>query len=192
MKIFGPLYRRVLHWASHRYAVRYLIVIGFIESWIFPIPTAAMLIPMILADRIKAWRLAGIASAASVAGGIFGYAIGYFLFDQIGQPIINFYDAAETYANIKIWFDRWGLWIVLVAGVSPIPYKLITIASGALSLSLAAFIVASIIGRAAQFFLIAYLLKVGGNTMHRLIEKWAEPLGWGVILCCIIGYLLWR
>ena len=188
MKIFGPLYTRVIGWSRHRHAERYLAVVSFVESSFFPVPTAVMLAPMVLANRARAWRLATLTTITSVLGGVFGYLIGYFLFEQLGQPIIDFYNAAEKFDAMKAWFGEWGVWLVLLAGVTPIPYKVFTIASGLLGLALVPFVLASIVGRASQFFLIAGLLWWGGNAIERVLEKWVEPLGWGVIALAVVGY----
>lgn len=188
MKIFGPLYTRVIGWSRHRHAERYLAVVSFVESSFFPVPTAVMLAPMVLANRARAWRLATLTTITSVLGGVFGYLIGYFLFEQLGQPIIDFYNAAEKFDAMKAWFGEWGVWLVLLAGVTPIPYKVFTIASGLLGLALVPFVLASIVGRASQFFLIAGLLWWGGNAIERVLEKWVEPLGWAVIALAVVGY----
>ena len=192
MKIFAPLYRKVMGWSRHPRAERYLVGISFIESWIFPIPTALMLAPMVLADRRRAWRLAGLASAASVLGGVFGYGIGYFLFDSLGRPIIEFYNADAQFETMQDWFGQHGVWLLLLAGVTPIPYKIFTIASGLLGLSIVVFILASIIGRAAQFFLVAGLLWWGGEKLERALERWMEWVGWGLLALVAAGYWLLR
>ena len=188
IKLFAPLYRRVMAWSRHRHAAHYLAAVAFFESWIFPLPTAMMLAPMVLAMRQYAWRLAAIATIGSVCGGVFGYFIGYFLFEQLGQPIVNFYDAHDTIDAIRQWFAQHGAWLVLLAGVTPIPYKIFTIAAGLLGLPLALFILASLVGRAAQFYLVAGVLWWGGEKLNRVLEKWVEPLGWGFLALLAIGY----
>ncbi len=192
MKIFRPLYDKVMIWARHRHATRYLFGISFIESSFFPLPTSIMLAPMVLANRQRAWRLAGLATGSSVLGGIFGYAIGYFLFEQIGQPIIDFYNVNEKFQSMQIWFGKYGVWLVLLAGVTPIPYKVFTITSGLLGLPIVLFILASIVGRAAQFFLVAWLLWWGGEKLEHVLLKWMEILGWGMIALAAAGYWLLR
>ena len=146
-----------------------------------------MLAPMVMADRRRAWRLAGLATIASVLGGLFGYLIGYFLFESLGKMIIDFYDA-DALETTREWFDRYGVWLVLLAGVTPIPYKIFTIAAGALSLPIGWFILASIIGRAAQFFLVAWLLWWGGEKLERALKKWMEPVGWGLVALAAVAY----
>lgn len=192
MKIFGPLYAKVMHWSHHPRAEQYLLGVSFIESSFFPVPTAVMLAPMVLANRDRAWRLAALTTVASVLGGLFGYFIGYFLFEQLGKPIIDFYHAGEKFDSMRGWFGQYGVWLVLLAGVTPIPYKVFTIASGVLGLAVLPFIIASLIGRASQFFLVAWLLWAGGERLERALQKWMEPLGWLVIGTVIAGYFLLR
>ncbi len=192
MKIFGPLYDKVMAWSRHPHAEWYLAGVSFVESWVFPVPTALMLAPMVMADRRRAWRLAAVATVASVLGGVFGYLIGYFLFDQLGRPIIDLYHAGETFESVKRLYDENGFLLVLVAGITPLPYKVFTIASGFFGLPIALFVLASILGRAAQFFLVAGLLWWGGETIEALLKKWMEAAGWGLLALVVAGYLLLR
>lgn len=192
MKLFGPLYDKVLAWSRHPLAERYLAVVSFAESSFFPVPTAVMLAPMILANRARTWRLATIATVTSVLGGVFGYLIGYFLFEQLGRPIIDFYGAGEQFDSMKAWFGQYGVWLVLLAGVTPIPYKIFTLASGLLGLPIVLFTLASVVGRASQFFLVAGVLWWGGEALERVLKKWVEPAGWGLIALAVAGYWVLR
>jgi len=192
MKIFESLYDKVLAWSGHRFAERYLAFISFIESSFFPIPTAFMLAPMVLAKPERAWWLATLATLTSVAGGIFGYMIGYFLFDQIGAQIISFLGKEALFAEVKQRFIDDGVWIVLLAGVTPLPYKLCTISSGLLGLAIVPFTIASLSGRAAQFFIIATVLKWGGPQIEKHLRKWMEILGWALIGAAVVAYLYFR
>jgi len=124
------LYERTLRLAAGPNALPALLAVSFVESSFFPIPPDILLIPMILARPRDAWRLAALCMLASVAGGLLGYAIGYFLFDAIGRPILEFYNAMDRYETLKAGFQEWGVWIIVLKGMTPIPYKLITIASG--------------------------------------------------------------
>jgi membrane protein YqaA with SNARE-associated domain len=126
---------------------------------------------MILARLREAWRLAAYCTLASVAGGLLGYAIGYFLFDAIGRPILEFYHAMDRYDALKAGFDQWGVWIIILKGMTPIPYKLITIASGVAHFDLALFIGASIVSRSLRFFLVAAILWQFGDAARRFIER---------------------
>ena len=184
MRLFGPIYDRVLSWARHRHAERYLAALSFAESSFFPIPPDVMLAPMCLAERRRAWRFAGVTTAASLAGGIAGYAIGYFLFDSL-QPWLETTDYWDAYLTGREWFKRWGVWAVFVAGFSPIPYKIFTISAGVALLSLPGFIIASLLGRGARFFLVAGLIVAGGERMAELLPKYVERIGWTVVAVAV-------
>src|SRR5690348_9996724 len=124
------VYARTLRLAAGPNALPALLAVSFVESSFFPLPPDILLIPMILARPRQAWRLATLCMLASVAGGLLGYAIGYFLFDAIGRPILEFYNAMDRYEALRAAFQQWGVWIIILKGMTPIPYKLITIASG--------------------------------------------------------------
>ena len=165
------LYDRIITIAAGPNALWALIAVAFAESSFFPLPPDLLLIPMILAQPRAAWRLAAYCTLASVAGGLLGYAIGYYGFDVIGRPILEFYHAMPRYDALKAGFDRWGVWIIILKGMTPIPYKLVTIASGVAHFDLAAFVGASIISRSIRFFLIAALLWWFGPAVRDFIEK---------------------
>ena len=184
MRLFGRIYDRVLSWARHRHAERYLAALSFAESSFFPVPPDVMLAPMCLADRRRAWRFAGVTTAASLAGGIAGYAIGYFLFDSL-QPWLETTDYWDAYLTGREWFKRWGVWAVFVAGFSPIPYKIFTISAGVALLNLPGFIIASLLGRGARFFLVAGLIVAGGERMAELLPKYVERIGWTVVAVAV-------
>ncbi|GAA0596408.1 YqaA family protein [Caenispirillum bisanense] len=157
--------------ASRPHALWTLAVISFIESSIFPIPPDVLLIPMVLAARAQAWRIAAVCTVASVAGGFAGYGIGYFLFEGIGQAVLNFYGYLEKFETFKALYNEWGAWIVGMAGFTPFPYKVITIASGVTQLDPVVFGIASTVSRAARFFLVAALLWKFGPPIRAFIEK---------------------
>jgi membrane protein YqaA with SNARE-associated domain len=165
------LYARIIALAAGPNALAALLAVSFVESSFFPIPPDILLIPMILARPRDAWRLAALCTLASVAGGLLGYAIGYFLFDAIGRPILEFYHAMDRYEALKAGFQQWGVWIILIKGMTPIPYKLITIASGVAQFDLVLFIGASIVSRSLRFFLIAALLWRFGDAARVFIER---------------------
>ena len=166
------LYDWVLHLAEHRFAPSALFGVSFAESSFFPIPPDLMLIPMVLAERLKAWRFALICTIGSVLGGVFGYFIGAALLEVVGAPIIAFYGLEEKMQSLSSNYQEHGVWIVLLAGFTPIPYKVFTIASGVAGLSLPAFIIASLVGRGARFFLVAGLLYFFGPTIRAFIERY--------------------
>ncbi|MEX0975475.1 MAG: YqaA family protein [Woeseia sp.] len=193
MRLFGPLYDRVLGWSRHRHAERYLGALSFAESSFFPIPPDVMLAPMCLADRARAWRFATITTVTSLAGGVAGYVIGVFLFELI-EPWLQTSHYWSAYLQARDWFDRWGIWAVLVAGFSPIPYKIFTIAAGATMLNFPGFVIASLVGRGARFYLVAGLIVAGGERMAELLPRYIERLGWAVVLLAvlIVGFFMLR
>jgi len=192
MRLFGPLYDKALAWSRHRLAARYLAAVSFAEASFFPLPTAVLLAPMVLAQRARAWNLAALATVTSVAGGVFGYAIGAWLFEPLGAPIVDFYGARAEFATVQAWFGEYGAWLVLLAGVTPIPYKLVTLASGLLGLPLLWFVLASVAGRALQLYGIAGLLWWGGAAVDNALRRWAEPAGWGAVALAAALYWAWR
>ncbi|MDP6123520.1 MAG: YqaA family protein [Arenicellales bacterium] len=178
MRIFGYLYDRGLEWAAHHQAPRYLALVSFAESSFFPVPVDVMLAPMVLANRERAFFFATLTTVMSVVGGLFGYLIGMFLFEEFGQPLISFYHAEESFTQIKEWFIDYGVWIVFIAGFTPIPFKIFTITSGLMLMPVLSFFLASLVGRSARFFLVAGLLYWGGAPLERVLRKWIDVLGW--------------
>lgn len=165
------LYDWVMGLAAHPQASLWLFIIAFMESSFFPIPPHIMLIPMVIAQRSKAWWYATVVTAGSVLGGVAGYLIGYALFDQVGQPVLEFYGMDGKFDKFKDWYNDLGAWIVFTAGVTPFPYKVITIASGVTALNFWVFMIASIAARALIFFVIAGLLYAFGQPIREFIEK---------------------
>ena len=174
--MFRSLYNWTMGLAAHPHALLALALIAFIESSVFPIPPDILIIPMVLAARDQAWKIALVATIASVLGGMLGYGIGALLFDTIGQPIIDFYGKGDYLTKFRDLYHEWGAWIVFGAGVTPFPYKVITIASGALDLNLIVFTVSSIAARGARFFLVASLLWYFGQPIRIFIEKYLNIL----------------
>lgn len=170
-RMVKAIYDWMLNLASRPNAMWFLAIVAFAESSFFPIPPDIMLIPMVLAMPGKAWKIAGVATAASVIGGYFGYAIGVFFFDLIAKPILGFYGYMHQFDVFKDYYHQWGAWIVFGAGITPFPYKVITIASGVVHLDLLTFTVASVIARGMRFYLVAWLLKKYGAPMKIFIEK---------------------
>jgi membrane protein YqaA with SNARE-associated domain len=193
MRLFSILYDKIIQWAKHPRAPFYLAALSFAESSIFPIPPDFMLAPMILAKPLKVWRYALITTSSSVLGGVAGYSIGFF-FIKLAYPFIVQLGYQPLYQQVESWFLTWGIWILLFAGFTPIPYKLFTIASGAVGLPLLPFVLASIVGRGARFFLVATLLDRYGDKMQSLIQRYADHAGWFVIAAVLflcIGIKFW-
>ena len=193
MKIFGPLYDRVIEWSRHRFAERYLAVLSFAESSFFPIPVDVMLAPMCLAQLDKAWRFAFIATVFSVLGGLAGYAIGWGAFESI-EPWLAESKYWGAYETSRDWLARYGFWVIFVAGFSPIPYKVFTIAAGVAALNLPAFFIGSMIGRGARFFLVAGLLVWGGERLESRLRQYVERIGWAVValVAIVIAWFMVR
>lgn len=176
------LYDYTMGLASRPQAKTLLGGVAFAESSIFPIPPDVMLIPMVLANRREAWKIAFICSAFSVLGGMFGYLIGTYFFDLVGDQIISFYGYSEKFLRFKEAYDEWGVWIVAFFGLTPFPYKVITIASGAVNLNFAVFMFASVLSRSARFFLVAGLLYKFGEPIRTFIEKYLGLLTFAFFL----------
>jgi membrane protein YqaA with SNARE-associated domain len=189
MRLFATLYDRVIEWSRHRHAERYLAAMSFAESSFFPIPVDVMLAPMCLAQRKKAWRYALIATVFSVLGGLAGYAIGVAGFELI-EPWLRESHYWSAYETSTDWFDRYGVWVIFVAGFSPIPYKVFTIAAGVAALNPLLFFLASVIGRGARFFLVAGLIVWGGDRLERTLQKNVERIGWAVVVL-VLAVITW-
>lgn len=188
--MFQRLYDRVLVLSRHRHASRYLAGLSFAEATFFPIPPDVMLGPMVLADRSRAWSLALLTTLASVVGGVAGYLIGWLGFELI-QPLIERVGYMHHYQQAVDAFSDHGIWFVIVAGFTPIPFKIITIAGGALLMPLPGFILGSIIGRGARFFLVAGLVWAGGEKMVERLRDWVDAIGWTVIALIIVAGLIY-
>ena len=192
MKLFSSLYEKVLGWASHPRAPWYLGLLSFAESSFFPIPPDVMLAPMSLSNPRRAWYFAFLTTVTSVLGGLLGYFIGYFLFEELGQPLIDLYNAQEKFDVARHWFDEYGIWVVFIAGFSPVPYKLFTVTSGVMSLALLPFLVASAIGRGARFFLVAGLIFWGGERFETFLRKRIDLIGWFTVALIMAALVVWK
>ncbi|MEG3766577.1 YqaA family protein [Alteromonas sp. 14N.309.X.WAT.G.H12] len=190
MKLFQSCYDLAIRWAKHRHAGKYLAGLSFAESMFFPIPPDVMLAPMSLSQPHRAWRYAALTTLASVLGGIGGYALGYFAFDAWLEPLILSAGYQEKLETTIQWFEAYGIWVVFLAGFSPIPYKIFTISAGILSMAFAPFLIASAIGRGARFFLVAGLMRWGGAAMETKLREYIEYLGWATVGIAVIAYLL--
>lgn len=166
------LYDFTMSLAATRHAERGLAGVSFIESSVFPIPPDVLLIPMVLADRAKWIRFALVCTVASVLGAFLGYAIGAFLYDSIGKPILAFYGKEDSFQQLQGWYNSsWGAWAILFAAVTPFPYKVLTIFSGVTGFNLLAFAAVSVVGRSLRFFLVAWLLGKFGEPIREFIER---------------------
>jgi len=189
MKIFSPLYALAMRWSRHPKAPLYLGGLSFAESSFFPVPPDVMLAPMCLANPQRAWHLALLTTLTSVAGGMFGYLIGYFAVDAL-LPWLEQSRYWDSYQLAAAWFAKWGVWAVFIAGFSPIPYKVFTIAAGALSMALLPFVLASLVGRGLRFFLVAGLMAWGGARMEAALHGYVDRIGWATV-AVIAAVALW-
>ena len=192
MKLFQPLYDKTLSWSRHRNAPTLLAILSFTESVIFPIPPDVMLAPMSLSQPERAWRFAFITTLASVLGGIAGYFLGEFAYAGFIEPLIIEYGYQAKMQHAIDWFSQYGVWVVFLAGFSPIPYKIFTISAGFLQLAFLPFVLASIVGRGLRFYLVAGLMRWGGPRMEQALRRHIETLGWLTVALAVLAYLVLR
>ena len=178
--------------AAHRHAMAAMALISFAESSFLPLPPDFLLVPMILAQPRRAWLIALICTITSVVGGYVGYAIGYFLFDAIGLPVLEFYHMMDKYEAFKAAFAEWGAWIIVIKGLTPIPFKLVTIASGVAHFDLVAFALASLVSRSLRFFLLAALLWRFGDPVREFIERRLMLVTSAFALALVGGFVVLR
>jgi membrane protein YqaA with SNARE-associated domain len=185
-EVLRRLYDWTLSLAASPHALWALAAISFIESSVFPLPPDILLLPLVLARPHRAFMIAGVCTVASVLGGAFGYFIGWGLFEQVGKPVLTFYGMDAKFDEFALTYNAWGAWAVLIAGVTPFPYKVITILSGATGLNFAVFMAASLIARGFRFFVIAALLWKFGPPIRTFIE---DRLGlvFSLLMAALVG-----
>ncbi len=186
------LYDWTMGLAGHRHALWVLAAVAFIESSVFPIPPDVLIIPMVLAAPARAWRIALVATVASVLGGGLGYLIGAALFETLGRPLLEFYGQIGKFDEFRQIYDEWGAWIVAGAGFTPFPYKVVTIASGVAGLDPVTFVASSAVSRGARFFLVAALLWKFGPPIRVFIERYLPHLAWAFFILLIGGFVAIR
>lgn len=192
MKLFSRLFESAMHWSRHRHAPYYLAGLSMAEACVLPFPPPdVMLAPMSLAKPSHAWRYAGLTTVMSVIGGLVGYFIGVFFFELI-SPLLHEYGYWDKYLAAVSKFREWGIWAVFIAGFSPIPYKIFTISAGALQLSLFPFVIASLLGRGARFFLVSALMVWGGTKMEKQLRQSVDLIGWIVVVIIGVLYFILR
>ncbi len=191
MKLFSSLYARTMQWARHKYATYWLALVSFTESSFFLIPPDVMLAPMSLAKPEKAWFYALVTTIASVLGGLLGYFIGSFAFEII-EPYIHSMGYWHKFELAQQWFENYGFWAILLAGFTPIPYKVFTIASGVAGMLLLPFVLGSLIGRGGRFFLVAGLMYWGGEKLEQRLHKIVDVLGWAIVILVVVGYFIFK
>jgi len=189
VRLFSRLFERAMGWARHRHAPAYLAGLSFAESSFFPIPPDVMLAPMALANPQRAWRFAAITTLFSLLGGVAGYLLGMLAFDLI-EPYLHQFGYWERYQLARGWFDEWGIWVIFIAGFSPIPYKVFTLTSGVVGMAFLPFVLASLVGRGARFYLVAGLMRLGGEKMEARLKQYMDWLGWVVLALLGLAYIL--
>ncbi|GAA3663268.1 MULTISPECIES: YqaA family protein [Acetobacter] len=187
--MLDKLYARVLRHAASPHAPLWLAALAFAEASFFPLPPETLLVPMVLAQKDKAWRYAAICTVASVAGGLLGWLIGALLLDTLAKPIVHFYHAEHTLVSLQEKFRQWGVWIILFKGLTPIPYKFVTIASGMAHFAILPFMCASLVTRGVRFALVAGLLRRFGPSIQDFLET-RLPLVTGVFALALLGGFL--
>lgn len=190
MKLFAPLYERMLRWSRHRHAPALLGVISFVEAIVFPIPPEVMLAPMSLAQPRRAYLFAAISLAGSLLGMFVGYAVGYFAID-LATPLLERLGYADQFDQIKQQAAENGFWLLLLAGFTPVPFKVFTLASGAVSMPLLPFFLGALIGRGKRVFLVAWAIRLGGQKAEMALRRHIEPIGWAALiaLLALIGWI---
>ena len=190
MNLLRSLYNWTLKKAEHKYSSWILSIVSFSESSFFPIPPDILLIPMIIANRTKAWTYALICTLSSVIGGVAGYAIGFFLFNSIGILIVEFYHLSNSFNTFENYYKEYGILIVLGAGFTPFPFKFITIASGVFSLNIFLFILTAFVARGLRFYLLACLLFIFGEKIKILIDKYFNILAVLIFILLLGSFML--
>jgi len=189
MGLFSIMYAQVMQWSRHKYAVYWLALVSFTESSCFLVPPDVMLAPMTLAKPEKAWFYAGLTTATSVLGGLLGYVIGMTAFRFI-EPWLGSLGYMNAYHLAEQWFAQWGFWAIFLAGFTPIPYKVFTIASGVAGMAVVPFIIGSTIGRGMRFFLVAGIMRWGGADLEAALRIWIDRIGWAMVILLVTGYLI--
>jgi membrane protein YqaA with SNARE-associated domain len=184
--VLRRLYDRIIALSAHPRALVWLAAVSFVESSFFPVPPDALLVPMVLARPERAWRIAFVCTVASVAGGLLGYAIGYYAYETFGRLIVS----ARDYDWYRAQYAEYGLWVILIKGLTPIPYKLVTIASGLAKFDLAAFVAASIVTRGARFYIEAALLRAYGEPIRNFTERYLTLVTTGFLALVVGGIVI--
>ena len=191
MKIFSPIYQKMLDWAAHPKAQYYLAGLSFLESSVFPIPPDFMLAPMTLVKPQRAWWYASLTTIFSALGALLGYLIGMLFFALIGPWLVSL-GYGDALAKAHQWFTHWGVLVMFIAAFTPIPFKIFTITAGVLHMAIVPFFFISVVGRASRFFLVAGFIKWGGPTVEPYLRKWIDWIGWSVIALIIVAIIISR
>jgi membrane protein YqaA with SNARE-associated domain len=193
MKLFRPLYEKTLAWSRHPRAPALLFALSFFEAVIFPVPPEVMLAPMSLAQPRRAFWFATLSLAGSMIGMFVGYALGHYALEAV-MPLLERAGYAAQFESIKQQAADNGFWLLLIAGFTPIPFKVFTLASGAVGMPLLPFFFGALVGRGKRVFLVAGAIRLGGERAEAALHRHIEPVGWGalVVLAGLVGWLVWR
>lgn len=189
MKLFAPLFAKTLQWSRHPNAPVFLVGLSFIEAIFFPVPPEVMLAPMSVADRRRALRFATLSLAGSMVGMFFGYALGYYAI-ELAMPLLDRFGYAAQFESIKQQASENGFWLLLLAGFTPVPFKVFTLASGAVAMPLLPFFFGALIGRGKRVYLVAGAIRLGGERAEQALHRYIEPIGW-IALLALAGVLAW-
>lgn len=184
------MYEWTMKAARHRHSSYYLSSMSFAESVFFPIPVDVMLAPMSLAKPSSAWYYAFLATLFSVIGGVVGYYLGYALYDSVVLPIIESIGYQTKLATAESWFSEYGIWVIFIASFTPVPYKVFTITAGAMSMAFLPFVIVSFVGRGLRFFLVAGLMRWGGEAMEEKLKIYVDRIGWSVVALIVIALVI--
>lgn len=189
------MWRRLYDWtlklSAHPHAVFWLAVIAVAEASFFPIPPEVMLAPMVMAQRENTFRLAMVTTVFSVIGGVIGFGIGYFLIDVV-TPLLHEFDYWHFYMQVQQWYAKWGFWATFMAGFTPVPYKIFTIAAGAAHMNLPLFILASLLSRGARYLLVAYLVRWAGPALEDRLIKYIDAIGWLMVILIVAAVVIYK
>lgn len=189
MRFFSVLYVRMMQWSRHKSAIWFLGGMSFIESIFWPIPVDVMLAPMSLAKPDKAFHYAWVATVTSVLGAAIGYLLGATLYDPVVVPLMESLGTMDKMLIAQSWFEEYGVWVIFIAGFTPIPYKVFTVTAGLLGMAFIPFMLVSVVGRGARFFLVSALMAKGGERMEKKIKYYVEYIGWAVVAIAVVLYL---
>ncbi len=184
------MYEWTMKAARHKHSSYYLSFMSFAESVFFPIPVDVMLAPMALARPKSAWYYAFLATVFSVIGGVIGYYLGYALFDSVVLPIVESVGYQDKLKTAESWFSEYGIWVIFIASFTPVPYKVFTITAGVMSMAFLPFVLVSFIGRGLRFFLVAGLMRWGGEAMEEKLKIYVDRIGWSVVAIIIIAVII--
>jgi len=186
------LYDWTMRWADSPQSLTALFLIAIVESSVFPIPPDVLLIAIVAANTQRWLSAALLCSAGSVIGAAVGYMIGAAAFAAVGQPILDVYHAQDAWARVVAFYDTWGVWFLLVAAFTPVPFKVATIAAGATGMAFWPFLIVSMIGRSARFFLVAAILRIYGAPVRAMIEKHFDAFALAFVVLLVAGFMVIR